>query len=84
MDEFRHERRTRGVAMRQAKECGRIRARRRRLLPTEHCHAALPGEIRVTREYQSDSSSKRPGSSALSASTDYGLEETEREQSPMY
>lgn len=69
--------------MRQVKECGRIRATRRRLLPTEHCHAALPRAIEVTREYQSDSSSKRPGSSALSASTDYGHEETELEETLM-
>lgn len=61
--------------MRQVKECGRIRAARRRFLPTKNCHAALSRGIGITCEYQSDSSSKRPGSSALSASTSNGLEE---------
>ena len=44
-------------------------------LPTKNCHAALSRAIGITCGYQSDSSSKRPGSSALSASTGNGIEE---------
>jgi hypothetical protein len=59
-------RRIRGSTMRQ-KGCGfQIRAHRRRCLPTKYCHAAMPWETGVIREYQSDSSSKRPTESAVS------------------
>ena len=44
------------------------RASRQRSLPTENCHAALHRLGEVIREYQSDSSSKRPVSSADSDS----------------
>jgi hypothetical protein len=39
---------------------------RLRYLPTKHGHAARLGLARATREYQSDSSSKRPAPSAIS------------------
>ena len=38
----------------------RTRDARERTLPTDHSHAARPRDAGVTREYQRDSSSKRP------------------------
>lgn len=49
--------RTRALAMRQGLAAGLAPLDRGRL-STEHCHAARP--VRAFREYQSDSSSKRP------------------------
>ena len=67
-DEHRHERRnarehyaTRDFGL-------GIRDRRQRFLPTEHGHAALPSATGATCGYQTDSSSKRPVSSATLAS----------------
>jgi hypothetical protein len=57
-------RRTRAVAMRQ--RAALIRDSRQRHLPTEHGHVALRRLVGATREYQSDSSSKRPVSSVVS------------------
>lgn len=45
------------------------RARRQRSLPTKNCPAALRRFGGAIREYQSDSSSKRPAPSALSTLT---------------
>jgi hypothetical protein len=39
---------------------------RQRSLPTKNCPAALCRDLGATREYQSDSSSKRPDSSVVS------------------
>ena len=59
-------RRIRGSTMRQKGCAFRIRAHRRRCLPTKYCHAAMHWVTGVIREYQSDSSSKRPTESAVS------------------
>ena len=59
-------RRIRGSIMRQKGCAFRIRARRRRYLPTKYCHAAMHWVTGVIREYQSDSLSKRPTESAVS------------------
>ncbi len=53
-------RKTRDLAMRRGVCDAPTRAPRRRILPTKHGHAALLRYAGVTREYQSDSSSKRP------------------------
>ena len=61
--------RTRAVPTRQGMHCAQTRDHRLRSLPTKHGHAALLITIGATREYQSDSSSKRPAASALSSPT---------------
>ncbi len=58
-------RRTRVPTMRQEGFVLWTRDSRQRYLPTEDCHAALPRTLGATRGYQSDSSSKRPISSAV-------------------
>ena len=58
--------RIRGLAMRQESPALWTRASRQRSLPTKHGHAGSARlHRRVIRVYQSDSSSKRPASSAL-------------------
>ncbi len=66
-------RRTRGAALRQGGFVSRTRALRVRFLPTENGHAALRES--VTREYQNDSSSKRP---AFSVGSDSQRRSTKR------
>jgi hypothetical protein len=56
-DRAGHDPRICGLAMRQGSDSW-TRAPREHALATEHGHAALPSG--VTREYQGDSSSKRP------------------------
>jgi len=55
--------RTRVAALRQEGSTFRTRALRPRSLPTENGHAALRSG--ATREYQTDSSSKRPAPSVV-------------------
>jgi hypothetical protein len=61
--------RTRAVPTRQGPHHARTRDHRLRSLPTKHGHAARLITIGAIREYQSDSSSKRPAASALSHPT---------------
>lgn len=68
MDGFRYDRRNARSSYATGNSAFQIRAHRRRFLPTEHGHAALLPETGAIREYQSDSSSKRPVSSIPSAS----------------
>ena len=63
-DERRHERSTRGLTMRHGNQSPGTRDLRGRSLPTKNGHAgSTRAQARATREYQSDSSSKRPASS---------------------
>jgi hypothetical protein len=55
----------RDLAVRQGSLAPCTRDSRQRSLPTKHGHAVLCSSFRVIREYQSDSSSKRPASSFL-------------------
>jgi hypothetical protein len=55
-------RRTRALTLRRRRYPS-TRDLRPRSLPTDHCHAALRRLAGAIREYQSDSSSKRPASS---------------------
>jgi hypothetical protein len=62
-------RRMRDIPMRQGAIGAWTRDFRQRPLPAKNCHAALHWATSVTREYQSDSSSKRPASFVF-----YGLQ----------
>ena len=67
-DERRHDRRNARSDFATGTLAFQIRVPRQRYLPTEHGPAALLFERGATCEYQSDSSSKRPASSATLAS----------------
>ena len=67
-DEHRHERRNARSHFATGDLGLWTRAKRQRFLPTQYGHAALPPETGATCEYQIDSSSKRPVSSATLAS----------------
>jgi len=60
-----NDRRMREAAMRQGGACPRTRDPRERYLPTDPGTAALRRNLAVTREYQRDSSSKRPANCRL-------------------
>ena len=60
-------RRMREEPMRTATTYGWTRVSRLRFLSTENCPVAPARETWLTHEYQGDSSSKRPGSSAVLA-----------------
>lgn len=55
-----NDRTTRETAVRQGGSCLRTRDPRLRILPTNHDPATLRRSLGATREYQLDSSSKRP------------------------
>jgi hypothetical protein len=53
-------RKTRDFGMRYGGSLSRTREARERTFPTDHSHAARLRDAGATREYQRDSSSKRP------------------------